>query len=381
LKIAFYAPSVACINVGGVETFVREIALRMIQRGYNVSILSGFGVLSRESQELARIGARFKLFPFVKRYTKLSNAIISLSRSLVHSDLTPYAVESLSILPFGLSHLLTHKYDIVAIAGSSDSLSRIAVKHDFIFHYQGGLIVNWHIRFMRRFPPKCIIACSNFTAKQMRLYKIPCPVYSVFNGVDVKRFYPDPIIRQRMRDYLQVSDKDVILYVGRFVEEKGVEYLIKSMALVNREHPKAVLLLIGSGPLQSNYMSLAAKLLVDLKIIGPIPNSILPAFYNAADIFVLPSLLEPAAVVLGEAQACGLPVVATNTGGTPERVKDRVTGLLVPPESPKELANAINSLLCNTKLRFKMQQEARNYILEFFDWDMIVSKIIQIYLQ
>jgi len=77
--------------------------------------------------------------------------------------------------------------------------------------------------------------------------------------------------------------------------------MIKSMVLVNRENVKAVLLLIGSGPLQSNYMSLTAKLLVDLKIIGPMPNSIIFAFYNTAYIFVIPSLLEPAAVVLGEA--------------------------------------------------------------------------------
>lgn len=381
MRIAFYTPSVASINVGGVETFAREISLRMIKRGHEVSILSGFGSLSRESQELRGGGAQFKLFPFIRRYTPLSDAMVTLLRSSLHSELTPYAVESFSILPFGLLHLSTYKYDVVATASITDCLTRIATKQAFILHYQGGLIVDWQARFLRKFPPECIIACSEFTVRQLRLHEIPCPIYCVPNGVDIKRFYPDPIVRKKTRNQLKVTDRNVILYVGRFVEEKGLQYLIESMASIKREYPKAVLMFIGSGPLQSTYLNLAKKNDVDMKIIGATPNTSLPAFYNAADIFVLPSLLEPAAMVLAEAQACGVPVVAVNTGGTPERVKDRVTGLLVPPASPVELAKAINKLLGDKDLRLKVGNEAVKYASENFDWDKITDSILQVYLQ
>lgn len=377
MRVAFYTPSVASINVGGVETFVREIALRIAGRGHEVSILSGLGVLSRESHELISSGVQFALFPFIRRYTKLSHAALSLSSSLIHSKLTPYAIESLSMLPFGLSYLATHKYDVVPIVGMSDSLARIAIKHGSIIHYQGGLIVDWQIRFLRKFPPECIIACSQFTVEQLRIRRIACPIYSIPNGVNVNRFYPDSTIRQKMRNELQVSDKNVILFVGRFVEEKGVEDLIRSMSFL--EHGKAVLMLIGSGPLQFKYEALATKYMVEMKILGPIPNILLPAYYNMADIFVLPSLLEPAAMVLSEAQACGVPVISTNTGGTPERVKDRITGLLVPPSAPEKLAHAINMLLNNIDMRDRMGKEARKYILANFNWDDIVMKILQIY--
>jgi len=184
-----------------------------------------------------------------------------------------------------------------------------------------------------------------------------------------------------MRNKLKVSDKDVILFVGRFVKEKGVEYLIRSMRYVKYKNSKAILLLIGSGPLEHEYLTLAKQYGIDMRILGPIPNTLLPAYYNAADIFVLPSLLEPAGIALTEAQACGVPVVATYAGGTPERVKNMTTGLLVPPADPKNLASAIISLLRDKEIRLNMGKEARKYILDNFDWDRITTKILQIYRQ
>lgn len=352
-----------------------------MRRGHEVIIISGLGILSSDSKKLARNGLQFRLFPFIRRYTRLSNAILTSSRMLVHSQFTPYAVESFSMLPFGLTYFLTHEHDIVAIIGMSDSLARIAIKGSTILHYQGGLISSWQIRYLRRFPPNCIIACSKYAEEQISINRINCPIYSVPNGVDVDLFHPDFILRHSIRDKLQVSDKDVVLYVGRFSEEKGIENLIRAMSILRYENFNSVLILIGSGPLQSKYQALAEEYRIDMIILSSMPNSLLPAFYNAADVFALPSLHEPAAIVLSEAQACGLPVIATNTGGTPERVKDQITGLLIPPKDPKKLAEAISFLLNNDDIRKKMGKEARKYVLDNFNWENITSKILKIYQQ
>ena len=104
----------------------------------------------------------------------------------------------------------------------------------------------------------------------------------------------------------------------------------------------------------------------------------LPALYNCADVFVLPSIQEGQGIALLEAQATAKPVVAFDVGGVREAVLDKETGLLMKPDSNK-LADTIMTLLASWSLREKMGSKGRKFILDNFSWDICAQKLFQVY--
>jgi len=105
----------------------------------------------------------------------------------------------------------------------------------------------------------------------------------------------------------------------------------------------------------------------------------MPCMYAAMDIFALTSLAEPCGRVLFEAMACGKPVVATNSGGTPEIMRDGITGFLVPPKKPRELAEKLLALIQNAPLRKNMGDAGQKWITENFTIEHNTSQIQQEY--
>lgn len=178
------------------------------------------------------------------------------------------------------------------------------------------------------------------------------------NGVDTKKFYP----AQRP------VKQPIILSTSRFGQRKGMEYLIKAVAQV----PQARLWLAGGGVLEPKLKQLARKLKISrrIKFLGPVAHDRLPALYRKAKIFVLPSLSESSSNSLLEALASGLPVVATNVGGSPELVNSR-NGLLVPPADNRTLAGAINQLL---------SRPCRNKKIKLSSWKENAIKYLKLYL-
>jgi glycosyltransferase involved in cell wall biosynthesis len=129
--------------------------------------------------------------------------------------------------------------------------------------------------------------------------------------------------------------------VGRLSPEKDVTTLLKAAALVVERHPSFRLQIAGAGPCGVELAALAGSLgLMDrVEFLGDVSD--VPALLARASLFVLPSVTEGLPLTVLEAMACGLPVVATRVGGTPEAVADGVSGLLVPPREPGLLAGAI----------------------------------------
>ena len=165
--------------------------------------------------------------------------------------------------------------------------------------------------------------------KQLVLKSFPgLKIKVINNGVDRAKFYPpkNPVTQP------------IILCTSRFGARKGVEYLIQALALV----PKAKLLLVGTGKLESKMKQLVRKLHLSSRVewLGVVPHDRLGPIYRRAKIFVLPSLSESQSNSLLEALASGLPVVATNIGGNPELINSQ-NGILVPPADSQALAEAI----------------------------------------
>ena len=159
-------------------------------------------------------------------------------------------------------------------------------------------------------------------------------------GIDVDHFSPQD--SSQLRKELNLSDKRVIVSVGRLVHRKGQDHLIQSMPEILKSVPNAHILMVGQGPYLSHLKKLVQELnLVDhVSFIGRIQYAQLPQYICAGDIFAMPSRsrffgleVEGLGIVYLEASACGLPVIAGSSGGAPDAVLDGVTGVVVDGEN------------------------------------------------
>jgi len=164
------------------------------------------------------------------------------------------------------------------------------------------------------------------------------------NGINDRLFYPQDKQAARRSVGLE-GDHPVCVCVARLSHEKGVDVLIQAMAQV--QHPQVKLVLVGSGADDASLKSLAGRLNLDDKIMfaGERPNQEVPAWLNAADLMILPSRNEGYPNVVAETLACGVPVVASSVGGVPEIITSDELGLLVEPDNPDRLAEAIDQAL------------------------------------
>lgn len=182
-------------------------------------------------------------------------------------------------------------------------------------------------------------------------------------------------------------DGNVILYVGRLIDWKGIDYLINAMPRVIDAVPKTKLFIVGSGPLKSDLLKLSERLNIKKSIIfiDAVSQSDLIDFYSLADLFVMPSIIndkgetEGLGVVLLEAMACGLPVIGTNVGGIRDIIKDGQTGLLARQKDSDDLATKIIRLFSDERLKIKIVENGFKLIEEKFTWDVVSDRFIQIY--
>jgi glycosyltransferase involved in cell wall biosynthesis len=222
-----------------------------------------------------------------------------------------------------------------------------------------------------------IFCLSEFSKRDIsRAYHVPTSKLGVtYAGVD-SAFTVNTSRRNRSHD-----DPFSLLFSGRLNgphEQKGLDVLLKSLPQVLSHH-KVVLNIIGTGPRLPQYQALAGELGIreHVRFLGFVEHQQMPRQYQQVDLFVLPSRRESFGLVLAEAMACGLPVVATTAGAIPEVVEDGVTGVLVPPDDPEALANAVVSLLSDPQRMKAMGKAGAERVRERFTWDKVAERVIQ----
>ena len=228
-----------------------------------------------------------------------------------------------------------------------------------------------------------IFAVSRYTGNLIRGRGIPEEkVHIVPNGVDLNIFYPREKMEAKKR--LGLTGKRIILTVSRLVKRKGIDTTIKALSYLDDTCSDLVYLIVGNGPYRKQLIRLAQRHSGSQRIIftGPVPDEDLPFFYSAADIFVMPSREEKGGCVEGfglvflEANACRTPVIGTRSGGIPDAVEEGVSGLLVRPDDPEDLAGAIKKLLTDDTLRSTLAQKGRERSLEY-SWDNCAKYILK----
>lgn len=206
----------------------------------------------------------------------------------------------------------------------------------------------------------------------------------LYNGIDPARFYPSPEFREKYRKQYGLEGNFVIGALGRFHPVKDHFTLIKAFRRFREKTPAAKLVLVGGGggageEMKRRYQDLIAQLNLQESVLFIPPVSNPETLLNMFDIFVLSSVSEGCSNVILEAQACGVPVIATDTGGNPELVRHQENGLLFPVGDEQTLTEELHRLCSDKALREHYSRQALERVREKFSLTSAVSGYEQLY--
>lgn len=227
-----------------------------------------------------------------------------------------------------------------------------------------------------------VIAVSPHTKKWLlKVFKgsgLNRKIKVITGGIDFESWPKNAPIKIINNKY-KITDKKIIIFVGRLTKEKGIEYLIKAAKKI-----KAEIFIIGGGCEKKYLMDYARKKeATNIHFLGYFGKEYieeLREFYCKADVLVLPSVVdESLGLVLLEAMACETPVVASKKGGIPLAVKDKINGYLIRARSSKQIAEKVNILLNDKNKRDQMGESARRLVEEKFSWQALSPKITKLY--
>jgi spore coat protein SA len=231
-----------------------------------------------------------------------------------------------------------------------------------------------------------IISNSESLKKELsHLFPDQCKKIKVIHlGVNLIEFRPPTKIeRTKIRSKYLADHKFVIVYAGRFIPLKGIPTLIKSVYVVRKKIPNAELFLAGRGSKKyTSYIKRKArKLKVPVHFMGAIPVKDMPQVYWLADCFICPTQGHEAfGLVVVESLACGVPTIASKTGGIPEIIKHRQTGLLISNyQRHHAFAKAIMEVYRNKTLAQKLSLNGRKDCLLKFSWEATSSNLSALY--
>jgi len=208
--------------------------------------------------------------------------------------------------------------------------------------------------------------------KELALKSKPKQKISViFNGIDTQEFKPT-----NQKDYNIFE----ILCVSRLTQRKGIAYLISAFAKIYVKFPNTKLNIVGEGDVKKKLITQAKNLNLtkNIEFTGRIAHEKLPQVYSQSSIFVLPSLNEGMSNTILEAMSAGLPIIATNTGGTKELVIEGENGFVVKMEDADDIYQKIKTLIENTDLVKKMSQKSRE-MAEHLSWKNVANQYLEEY--
>lgn len=227
----------------------------------------------------------------------------------------------------------------------------------------------------------CIVCVSDW----VRRATVPRDCWNktiiVYNGADVEKYNPKNNGEQ-IRKKFNAETGPLLLSNGRLVQQKGFKFLIEAFAKLKweKQFAKSKLVIIGKGPLKEQLLKQCAreKISDSVFFVTGIPEEELPLYYAACDLFVLPTLWEPSAVVLYEALASGKPILTTDVGGNPEIVSEK-SGVVVPKADAGKLFEKMFELLSDEKKLRELGKNARQRAAEKFSWEKCAKGYEKVY--
>jgi glycosyltransferase involved in cell wall biosynthesis len=188
----------------------------------------------------------------------------------------------------------------------------------------------------------------------------------VYNGIEVSGFNPSTDKVEARRQLGLPLTGQIVGTIGRLAQQKGIEYFIGMAEIVSQSAPDCHFVIVGDGGNRNEYEAQARASGISDKIIFAGFQSNVSDWLAAMDVFVLASIFEPFGLVIAEAMAMELPVVATNVGGIGEVMQAGETGISVPSKDPRALADAVSSYLSDPKLAAAHGMAGRQRVLKMF---------------
>ena len=373
-------------KVGGMNVYVRELSKHLGAMGIEVDIFtrrhSGHDADESMPGQNVRVihldGGPIetkldKLYPHVHPFA------LSISRfqedegteySLVHSHYWLSAIAGRYLArKNGVRHVVTFhtlaELKRRARAGEGEPLFRSRIEGD---------IMKSADRITASSPHEIDAMLQLYGASRERLKTVHC-------GVDLSLFKPLDMTQSRRR--LGLNGEKVLLYVGRIEPLKGVEFLLRIAATMDKDDPLKVLI-VGGDPAQEQESQRLAALADELglkdvvEFVGRVNQRRLNTYFSAADVCVVPSYYESFGLVALEAMACGTPVVASRVGGLQEVVKHGHNGYLLPWRCPERFADTLTMVFLNKGLRNSMSRAALEMAGKM-SWDKVASRVAEIY--
>lgn len=298
----------------------------------------------------SRVYRIFGAHPILQKQSFLEE-IRSAKPALIHAHFAPDGVHAIPLAAaLDLPLLVTlHGYDVTGQDHSRDPLHQLLRQRGLKHLHQRATLFLCVSEFIR---DKAIAA--GFPADKLLVHHI---------GVDVSTFQPSD----------RAGSTNNVLFIGRLTEKKGCEYLIQAMLQVREQVPSAQLIVGGDGPLRPSLEQLARKIGVAVNFTGRLSHDAVRVYMESARVFAFPSVTatdgdsEGLGMVVLEAQAMGIPVVATHHGGIPEGILDGEHGLLSDEFDVAGLARQIVHLLTNQQLWNDHHQRGPAFVCEHFN--------------
>ncbi len=360
-------------KVGGIETTITNLSEGLVKQ-YNVSV----EVLTCNNQRSTE---------YVKK--KLNGVEITYLPTFGFVASLPISISYMNSLS-KLSADILHVHEPFPWADLSYLFSK-KIKSNF-----SKLVVSWHSDIVRqkwalsfyrpyihkflKLADKILVSNKNLIefSEYLPEYKSKCEVIPL--GAKLDWVNNSSNRKDRVKKIKNDHASPLVIFVGRLVYYKGIQYLIDAISLV----PDVSLVIIGSGPLKKELLNQIQNLNLEkrIHILPEVDEETLYSFYEACDIFVLPSVekSETYGIVQIEAMACAKPVICTElkTGTTFINQHER-TGFVVPPRDSNALAEAIQKLTFNNALRIEMGQNAKKRALMEFTSEKMVERTYKVY--
>nr|HID59547.1 glycosyltransferase [Desulfobacterales bacterium] len=236
-------------------------------------------------------------------------------------------------------------------------------------------------RLTERFVDRFIVVSEALRRSLIEKHRIPPEkIVRIYNGIELDKYDPERYSGEKVRRKLKIgSDVPLVGAIGRLVWQKGFPFFIRAASYVLRAVPEAKFLLVGDGPLRSELEGMVRDLGMRENFIFTGFRRDVPEVLAALDVLVLSSLREGLPMILLEGMAMTRPVVATDIEGISEVVEHERTGILVPPQVPRALADGIIALLRDRDKARLMGEAGRRRVEERFSVEEMVRRTQEVY--
>jgi len=393
LKVLFLSSSYPRNKTDNSSIFLRYLAKNLVKQGVDIHVLAPdhntvekrlldtgvkthwFKYLPRRWQTLAYGSG---ILPNLKKnpllYLQVPFFLISMFICLLHlcRKLKPDVIHAHWIIPQGFIAVLVGKLFSIPVITTAHGGDAFSLNNNLLSR-------------LKRFTIQHCQAWTSNTSATAQAFNSTTKAPSIIPmGVEIEHFQAG--LAENIREK---ETRNIILFVGRLVEKKGVKYLIEAFSqLPAKTQQESVLWIIGDGDERAALEVQAKELgISNIEFWGQVPNDQLPHYYAAASIFVAPSIIdsksdtEGQGVILLEAMASNTPIISTSVGGIPEVITHGETGLLVQAKNPTELSAAIFSLLSNEELAKELTKNSQLNVEQNYAWPIISQQFISLFKQ